>query len=357
MKHSRHLHPNYRTWLDTKFKKNTASSRYSETSKIQEHYGSLEEHFKNNTYKDIIENLQYSKSDERANKTNPSKIKVDGIIYDRLNTLRQAANLYLTFLNEQEIGSPKKLSRKQFMESVGATCKNWYWSWSFINEKEKFIVFGCWDSSVEKEDGLIFDSKAWKTDAKGKKTNGYKQSLEHIRLIEEEGYTLKTFPMSGTVPEGLNGENGVPEITSFTPELIDKYLFKSNGRYYALDYENLPKKTHDEYESIFQDKIKKSKTDTPENRKARLKEAPKKPSKSTVTSMVYIRNPDVVAEVLLRANGVCERCHKDAPFIRKKDNTPYLEVHHTRQLADGGEDTVENAEALCPNCHREAHFG
>jgi 5-methylcytosine-specific restriction protein A len=34
-----------------------------------------------------------------------------------------------------------------------------------------------------------------------------------------------------------------------------------------------------------------------------------------------------------------------------------LEVHHKKQLSEGGEDTVENAIALCPNCHREAHYG
>ena len=44
-------------------------------------------------------------------------------------------------------------------------------------------------------------------------------------------------------------------------------------------------------------------------------------------------------------------------FNRKKDNTPYLEVHHIIRLADDGDDSVENAIALCPNCHREAHFG
>jgi 5-methylcytosine-specific restriction protein A len=71
----------------------------------------------------------------------------------------------------------------------------------------------------------------------------------------------------------------------------------------------------------------------------------------------FDRNSDVIAEVLLRANGICECCKKPAPFIRAKDGTPYLEVHHKIPLAKGGEDTIENAEALCPNCHREKHFG
>ncbi|MHC1750389.1 MAG: HNH endonuclease [Cellulosilyticaceae bacterium] len=54
---------------------------------------------------------------------------------------------------------------------------------------------------------------------------------------------------------------------------------------------------------------------------------------------------------------MCERCGATAPFIRASDGTPYLEVHHKIRLADGGEDTVENAMTVCPNCHRELHLG
>lgn len=70
----------------------------------------------------------------------------------------------------------------------------------------------------------------------------------------------------------------------------------------------------------------------------------------------YNRNPYVKGFSLLRAKGICERCEKDAPFL-KKDSTPYLEVHHLIQLAHHGEDTINNTIALCPTCHRELHFG
>jgi 5-methylcytosine-specific restriction protein A len=43
--------------------------------------------------------------------------------------------------------------------------------------------------------------------------------------------------------------------------------------------------------------------------------------------------------------------------MRASDGNPYLEVHHWIRLADGGEDTVNNAIAACPNCHRQQHFG
>jgi len=101
----------------------------------------------------------------------------------------------------------------------------------------------------------------------------------------------------------------------------------------------------------------KSSSSDDAKRRARLKKAQTIPEITITQTLSYKRNPDVIVEVLLRANGFCERCTKQAPFKRAKDGTPYLEVHHKEQLSNGGEDNVENAIALCPNCHREAHFG
>ncbi|MDP2165535.1 MAG: HNH endonuclease signature motif containing protein [Hydrogenophaga sp.] len=61
--------------------------------------------------------------------------------------------------------------------------------------------------------------------------------------------------------------------------------------------------------------------------------------------------------VLRRASGVCEQCNQGAPFFRLTDGTPYLEVHHRVRLSQGGADSVENAIAVCPNCHRSYHYG
>lgn len=111
-----------------------------------------------------------------------------------------------------------------------------------------------------------------------------------------------------------------------------------------------------DYYKTLDEEVQKSRSDQI-SRRARLKVAPSKPDILEITHTVFKRNPDVIAEVLERAQGFCERCKKIAPFIRKSDNTPYLEVHHLIPLAQDGEDTVENAIALCPNCHREMHYG
>lgn len=168
-------------------------------------------------------------------------------------------------------------------------------------------------------------------------------------------------------------------------KLVEKnwYVINKNGALYPLKYiwaltinqepksfntkvarEELTKRGYSVidtrvFESLndFEVKIKKSLLDTKENRKKRLKLASKKPMVMLSVIKSYKRNPDVVAEALLKANGVCGQCKKLAPFKKKKDSTPYLEVHHIVQLSNNGDDTVKNTIALCPNCHREAHYG
>ncbi|WP_370197517.1 HNH endonuclease [Roseibium sp.] len=103
--------------------------------------------------------------------------------------------------------------------------------------------------------------------------------------------------------------------------------------------------------------VSKSQNDSSEKRKKRLAKASKKPRKILAAVEVFVRNPDVIAEALEIANGHCQACGIPGPFERKKDGTIYLEVHHKVPLADGGDDTVENAIALCPNCHRNEHYG
>jgi hypothetical protein len=92
-------------------------------------------------------------------------------------------------------------------------------------------------------------------------------------------------------------------------------------------------------------------------RSGKLKLWDPKPEKVIVIQYAFRRNPLVVLEVLERAAGICEKCKKTAPFLKDNNGNPYLEVHHIIPLAENGDDTVENAIALCANCHRHAHHG
>ena len=78
------------------------------------------------------------------------------------------------------------------------------------------------------------------------------------------------------------------------------------------------------------------------------------PKSRSISSTAHVRDPAVVAWVLDYAGGICESCGCEAPFLTG-DDKPFLEVHHVHKLADSGPDTVENAIAVCPNCHRALH--
>ena len=79
------------------------------------------------------------------------------------------------------------------------------------------------------------------------------------------------------------------------------------------------------------------------------------PDRTSSVVVSYARNPQVRAEVLRRAMGRCEYCGVEG-FL-KPDGSRYLETHHIIALANEGSDRVSNVIALCPNDHREAHFG
>jgi 5-methylcytosine-specific restriction protein A len=78
-------------------------------------------------------------------------------------------------------------------------------------------------------------------------------------------------------------------------------------------------------------------------------------SASTVAT-TFERSRRVRDYALARAGGHCECCGAEAPF-RSAAGFPFLEVHHIRRLTDGGPDSPAGVAAICPNCHREAHYG
>ena len=71
---------------------------------------------------------------------------------------------------------------------------------------------------------------------------------------------------------------------------------------------------------------------------------------------VRYRSGAIRVYVLKRAAGICEGCGQMAPFADCQ-GMPYLEPHHIRRLTDGGPDHPHWVIALCPVCHRRAHFG
>jgi 5-methylcytosine-specific restriction protein A len=85
-------------------------------------------------------------------------------------------------------------------------------------------------------------------------------------------------------------------------------------------------------------------------------QAPQETQSKEARVRVWLRSRALRVYVLRRAHGKCEACERSAPFITAAGR-PYLESHHTRRLSDGGPDDPRWVIAVCPNCHRRAHYG
>ena len=178
------------------------------------------------------------------------------------------------------------------------------------------------------------------------KTEDIKNNLDLFRQsnLDFIKYAIKTHQLPQMKQAHSRG------VIEYLAQELDKNI--DNPIYEKTDLPTLTQVLEDE-----EWKISKAKKMSRQKRREILAKSDPKPTKTIVSQAVFNRNQYVVAEVLDRANGICEKCNKPAPFIKDNDNLPYLEVHHKIPLAENGDDTVENAIGLCPNCHRQAHYG
>ena len=130
--------------------------------------------------------------------------------------------------------------------------------------------------------------------------------------------------------------DAIKAISGYEPD-VETYLIS----FLSDSYEE----NQNEAEAMsFSDLAKKAKENSLKEKKCR-----------EVSTIEIIRDPYIAEYAKRRANGVCQLCGQPAPFVDKKGR-PYLESHHLIWLSKGGEDTVENTAALCPNCHRKMHI-
>jgi len=228
------------------------------------------------------------------------------------------------------------MNRKQFIESQGATCRNWTWSWSFINQKKKVIIFGAWDVHTEGNTSLIL-SEDWEYSKKGRKQPAYEQSREHIRLVAEEGYQLKTFPIKYSDANQDEEGNGPAKIEGFDPVLTTNTLKKVGNSWYASD---------DTLGNLLPEEV-----DTPQQY---IEGASKLVSVNT-----YERNAEARAKCIKHYGYKCAVCSFDFENFYGSIGKNYIHVHHIVPLSaikkEYQLDPIKDLIPVCPNCHAIIH--
>ncbi len=125
------------------------------------------------------------------------------------------------------------MSRKKFMESYGATNRNSRYGWAFVNHDEKQVYFGAWDVNTHRNSALIF-SMDWELNNEGRRVNAFGEALEYIKLVENEGYSLRTFPIIWDEDNDGYIDTGSAKIKEYIEEVSDMSLDIIGGDYYAV---------------------------------------------------------------------------------------------------------------------------
>lgn len=84
---------------------------------------------------------------------------------------------------------------------------------------------------------------------------------------------------------------------------------------------------------------------------------PRMPATQVASVTYFVRSPLIAAFAKQRANNRCEIPGCTSKPFASMTAEPFTETHHIIPLSEGGEDTADNTICLCPNHHREAHFG
>ena len=228
------------------------------------------------------------------------------------------------------------MSRKKFIESNGATCANWTWSWSFVNDDQRYVIFGAWDIHMEGENALIL-STDWEYNKNGHKQAAYNQAVEHLRLVEDQGYDLKIFKMTYSTENKDDSGYGPAKIDGFEPVLIDRVLRKSGNNWYAETTDSVPRIAEE--------------IETPEKY---IEGASKQVSINT-----YERNARARDKCIQHHGYKCSVCEFSFEDMYGDMGVNYIHVHHIIPVSELKQeyelDPVKDLAPVCPNCHSIIH--
>jgi 5-methylcytosine-specific restriction protein A len=233
----------------------------------------------------------------------------------------------------------KKPSRRAFIESIGATCRNWQWSWSFVNHDERFVVFGAWDIHTAGRHSLILSGQ-WRAKNTGRKNPGYAQSREHLQLVAEGGYALKTFPMKWGGPSKDDLGDGPAKIDDFDTILSVRGLLHLGDNWYATDL------AHQALDTGLAEEL-----DAPER-------YPEGARKQIVVNAV--ERSAKARTACIRHHGLdCVVCGFNFERVYGALGEDFIHVHHlvpvTSLRVERQVDPVADLVPVCPNCHAMIH--
>jgi len=177
------------------------------------------------------------------------------------------------------------------------------------------------------------------------------EERKNIQIKELFSNRILTVSYYATLREGSNRSPeprmGLSDLISYI-SIGDEILFTHDQQ--NIFIYNLSKSTDCEIEDKIYSQIN---IDLLKNKASNVNP---KPIQAEQTIYTYPRNNILKNYVKRRSNYSCEMPKCDYIGFNKNNGERYIEIHHIIPLSEGGEDSINNTAALCPNCHRALHY-
>jgi hypothetical protein len=377
----------YKAWLGTlPIKDKTSGNQLSRMRRLEAAFGDLDSAFEADGLASVLAALQYGPKDQSAGKPLPSGIISTGKFLKTMATLRHAARKYRTFRLQQSAGQPAVKIPTNFeplLQPKQAATRN-------------LKPTGFW---IFQANPSRWDANAWA--ASGEASLLYYVSVDDRDLIQTGDLGVIRRTVHRNAPAALLALVEVVEATKLQPEPDPKFFVdpklgaKSEYRVrlerlttfdVPMVVASLPE---DDAFDVLRKGLQRTTTPLPTTAFAYLAEhaqitpldlatlrgsrsqpglralqamaAMLPPKSRTVVSRRIERGP-IGDKVKAARNHRCQICGalgQDPVAFIKSGGGPYAEAHHVILVSTmlAGVLDATNVMVLCPNHHRQAHYG
>ncbi|MES2594412.1 MAG: HNH endonuclease [Verrucomicrobiota bacterium] len=234
-----------------------------------------------------------------------------------------------------------ELGRNKVFELLGAVPTNPRWSWCAVTPDHKRAVFTLWeDEMIAGRNRLLWDD--------------YDTIIKHGEVDQRRVLDLviaEEIPAYGLICVAQDTSATPRSIKEVRPDYLMRLkVVRDSAAVWGLH----------QGEILLAELVKNISTlgQLHTNALADLRNPPPgvdAPDRALSVGYTVVRDDKVRSYVIKRADGRCEHC--GALGFLLPYGGRYLEAHHIISLANQGRDNANNVIALCPEHHRQAHYG
>jgi 5-methylcytosine-specific restriction protein A len=212
------------------------------------------------------------------------------------------------------------------------------YEWSYEDHDKNLIVLNLWYENLSILEGKVVQKLNLRKTAENASSSPQSRRATKMDFSLQKAHRLK-WPLRVIICDGIRRDEKATKSSAERRLLDDEQWYIQNYNSETGDCVLVRGEPATQFVDQFYSNL------VPEGRTG----------KRETTTNVYERSPQVRSYVLSRAKGHCEWCGELG--FKTTSGSIYLETHHIQPLSEEGSDSVDNVIALCPNHHREAHFG